>query len=622
MTDQVVNQTPMPRGLAAVVVHHRSLHTVLRTLHSLIESDVSSTRILLVDNSESEADINWLMARAPRGVVVHTVRNRGYAAAVNWGLDFVRQFWAETQFVLVATHELQLASNALSELIAFIARDPGVGAVGPALRDENGAVWSNGGFLSSVLRIPNHLDHMATEVAVTRPKEVDWLDGACVLYRMSAISGLRMHEEYFLYMEEVDFHLQLKRAGHSVFVVPCAVAIQSSTGIPDFFLARNTRIFQRRNGTRVSRALTPPTVVVRRVGRYLVGRRGKKPDISQLMRGFMNRNRYRSGDKHNTLSSVVIVNPLGRALRQYREALSDTINGLGYATHVHEWCEPSADGSSRLMWVLRHFRVLYSTSRRFNEFQIVIWPALGYLDAVFLRLIAAPRSYVIIHDPVPLVRSAGYGKIARSLARLLAGSKLLVHSSEALRAMPGRGSDSTELPHPFRRSPDDDGKPESGQILPERVRILVFGQFKKDRNIELLEELAGGLPGEYDLLIVGRGWPPVRKWTVVDTFVPECEVDRLLRSASVVLIPYTRFYQSGVAIRCLENNVPFVGPKNSSLKSLVGSDSSLLAGSSHADWLCSIDYAIRDGRAEARRASISYESSTRAAWSLWFNDAR
>jgi hypothetical protein len=129
------------------------------------------------------------------------------------------------------------------------------------------------------------------------------------------------------------------------------------------------------------------------------------------------------------------------------------------------------------------------------------------------------------------------------------------------------------VPHPIRAArrtvPTD---------KEDRSIVTVLGQYKADRDIPLLEWLATVLPPQARLQIVGRGWPTVNGWQVDARFIPEEEFDATIQQSSVVLIPYRRFYQSGVAIRALEQDVPVVGPRASVLSEIFGAESSLLAG--------------------------------------------
>ena len=102
-----------------------------------------------------------------------------------------------------------------------------------------------------------------------------------------------------------------------------------------------------------------------------------------------------------------------------------------------------------------------------------------------------------------------------------------------------------------------------------RPSVVVAGQYKPARDLELLAQLGPRLrDAGWTTTIVGRGWPPVPGWDVDDRFVPEDELDDLLGAAWALLLPYREYFQSGVAVRALENGTPTVGESTSFLDDL------------------------------------------------------
>ncbi|WP_241549102.1 hypothetical protein [Gordonia alkanivorans] len=82
--------------------------------------------------------------------------------------------------------------------------------------------------------------------------------------------------------------------------------------------------------------------------------------------------------------------------------------------------------------------------------------------------------------------------------------------------------------------------------------------------------MANALDGSgIELAIVGRGWPHLNGWKVVDDFVPESRLAKEIDAASVVLLPYTRYYQSGIALRALEQGRATVGFNTPFLESIM-----------------------------------------------------
>jgi hypothetical protein len=144
----------------------------------------------------------------------------------------------------------------------------------------------------------------------------------------------------------------------------------------------------------------------------------------------------------------------------------------------------------------------------------------------------------------------------------------------------------------------------------------VLGQYKPARDVDALRRLARNIGPSADLQIHGRGWPEIQGWAVRSDFVPESEMDALISSSSVVLVPYRRFFQSGVAIRCLENGIPVVGPVNTSLDELFGERSPLLVRHPD-DWVRAVHRALAGGGDDAVRAGQAWRTRCEQEWSAW-----
>ncbi|QGG40033.1 glycosyltransferase family 2 protein [Aeromicrobium yanjiei] len=227
-----------------VVVHHNSIETLRRCLASLLAQGLPADRIHVVDNSEMLGDVSEVASSAHSAIRVSSIANRGYAAAINYGVISIPSD-SEASLLLVVTHEVTFSEGAVENMVRELHSDPSLKAVGPALRNAStGASWSEGGFLTRVLSLPRHQDGRTRGRGATL-----WLDGAAVLYRLEELQRHPMREDYFLYMEEVDYHLQINRRGGSVKVVQDAQAEQSSHGTPAYFLARNVQLFQASWGT-------------------------------------------------------------------------------------------------------------------------------------------------------------------------------------------------------------------------------------------------------------------------------------------------------------------------------------------------------------------------------------
>jgi GT2 family glycosyltransferase len=617
--DGVTGQIIYLTDVAAVVVHHRSYDTLPMTVRGLVAQGLEPARIVVVDNSE-EPDRRTLLERSlPSDVQTCYVANRGYGAGVNAGLDFLRSRGDDARYVLVSSHESRPDGAAIARLREALEQDPTAAVAGPTLVTGEGSnlrTWSEGGYLAPVTHRPRH--HGYQRAVSTQPDQSpvprQWLDGAFLLYRCGDLERFRFSEDYFLYMEETDLHLRLGRAGRTALWVPSAVAWQSSHGVPAYWFARNLRLLYARNDRAWRRALIARALTLRRLaGAVARGRAGS--EAVALLKGSTVR---LPPPPRVVPPRTFVVNPLAAALHHYQAELLTVLEDVD-TTAVLSFPEPSTGVGGRVSWLVRYVAALAragSSTRRSKGRLLVVWPVLGYLDLVLLRTAAGRRASLVVHDPVPLVKALGYGKPARRLGmRLGAGVRVIVHSEAARRALDPALPNAlvSILPHPIR-PPQERSAPATDRASRPVIRVL--GQYKVDRDLAALSAVAERFRDSAVLEVHGRGWPGIDGWVVQPHFVSESNMDELIASSDVVLIPYRRFFQSGIAIRCLEHGIPVVGPARSSLEDLYGSNSPLLV--THPDdWARAVAHALSGGREEAVAAAGRWWTRARAAWSDW-----
>ena len=624
----------------AVVVHYRNYRLIGQTLCSLIEQGIPAERILIVDTSDEPDGAERLEMLIPAGVTALQIENKGYGNAVNTGIRHWAGVALPPRFVLVATHEVSWMPLAVDRLRSALAAAPEAAAAGPTL--VTGAapysVWSEGGVLSGKLGLPRHIGHrrpFRPEILDKQPpQERGWLDGSCVLYDFAAIAENPIDETYFLYMEETDLHLRLAKLGRQILWVPNAVAWQSSKGIPAEYSTRNLRLLYARSGRAALGRIAVPLDAARQLASS--AKKGRlRENLRPLLRGLTvalpPRQAAPSASANpNPNPNIITINPLGAALRHYTKALLSVLEAEATTIELREFFEPSASGQGRLSWVLEYCRQLRAarglTENPAERILIITWPVLGHLDTLLIALFYRRPAWLVIHDPTPMVRAIGYGRASRRIGRSFSkNTRFIVHSAQAQAALAEHGltGNTVLLPHPVL-APSDKARlmPGLGKHGDARPTVRVLGQYKADRDLSVLTRLAKDLSNRYTLEIFGRGWPPVAGWTVTEGFMTEAEMVRRISDADVVLIPYSRFFQSGIAIRAIEAGTPVVGLNSSSLTDLLGRGSPLLVDGSEdtAGWAHAIEFAVADGTAAMAGIATGLRQSAVAAWQVWSTD--
>jgi GT2 family glycosyltransferase len=175
--------------------------------------------------------------------VITPPRNVGYAGGMNLGI--ANQLEKNRELILLLTMDVRPDAGAIASLCKA-ARDNSTFAIlGPELRWTGahdhmswGVRWSPTGYVDHVLGKPDDTDHDGIV-------ECDSIDGAVVLMRADVVRQIgTLTDRLFMYFEETEFCLRVKRAGWRVGVVLGAVAEQSSgmarrPGAFNYLMARN-----------------------------------------------------------------------------------------------------------------------------------------------------------------------------------------------------------------------------------------------------------------------------------------------------------------------------------------------------------------------------------------------
>jgi hypothetical protein len=327
--------------------------------------------------------------------------------------------------------------------------------------------------------------------------------------------------------------------------------------------------------------------------------------------------------QHTPLHPLGIVNPLPLALAHYESSLRDYL-GHGSACCSHPGVEATS-GGSRVERLRAHRRALQEAAAS-HAHVLDLWPATAAFEPLVLpRRTGQARLSVVVHDPVSLRRRASWRGEATATAMMarVRGVDLVVHSAAAARALTVAGRAPRLLPVPLRAPAPSKRR---GQQAPV---VTVLGQFKPTRDLALLEALGARLAATgVGARIVGRGWPSVPGWQVQDRFLTEAEFDAELDSSSALLVPYQRFWQSGVAVRAVERGCPAVGLADSHVGEVQPGANWLVPGVADEPagtraveaWWEALERALLAPSDLVHQQAVAYYEAGRAAWCSWAQD--
>lgn len=216
---------PLPT-VAVVLVNYGGWDDTLACLESLHQLPYPYLHVVVVDNASPNDSLFHLSKahQAPERYgpfqLIESHTNTGFSGGNNLGIQAVLSQPEPPEFIWLLNNDTTVRPTTLLALIRQARRTGGV--VGSVLR------YPDGRFQQGGIRLNPWTGQLRgyPEKRLAADKPVDAVSGASMLIPTWVITGVGpLPEEYFLYVEDVAYCLQLQRAGVPVTVCPESVVI-------------------------------------------------------------------------------------------------------------------------------------------------------------------------------------------------------------------------------------------------------------------------------------------------------------------------------------------------------------------------------------------------------------
>jgi N-acetylglucosaminyl-diphospho-decaprenol L-rhamnosyltransferase len=218
---------------SVIIVNYHAYPELTACLESLERQTLPSIEIIVVDHDSDATGASAVSQKFPTVRLVPIAANPGFAAGVNRGAALARG-----QYLWLLNPDAVAEPDACRTLVDWMNAHADVGIAGSLVRDADGRIQGSArrfpGFTTSIAGRASWLTRLCpgnplsrmnvlTGPGVTAPVDVDWVSGASMMVRRDAfvaVSG--MDEGFFLYWEDADLCLRLKRAGWRTVYCPLA----------------------------------------------------------------------------------------------------------------------------------------------------------------------------------------------------------------------------------------------------------------------------------------------------------------------------------------------------------------------------------------------------------------
>ena len=265
----------------------------------------NTLEVSVVDNASKNDEATLIEQRFPQVTVIRSEKNLGFAGGNNLGIKASHGkylFFVNNDTVFKREKGIvksEKYASAFQPLINRLESSPKIGMVCPKIRfawDDNPIQYAGYTPLSSITMRNRSIgfgepDQGQYDKAHTTP----YAHGAAMMVKREVIekAGL-MPECYFLYYEELDWSMMIRRAGYEIWYEPtCTIyhkesqATGQNSPLKTYYITRNRLLFNQRNQSRPIRWLTTlyliAIVAAKDILKYYIKRR---PDLaSATMKG-------------------------------------------------------------------------------------------------------------------------------------------------------------------------------------------------------------------------------------------------------------------------------------------------------------------------------------------------
>ncbi len=189
-------------SISIIIVNYNTGDLLIHCLESIRKQNDPSCQVIIVDNASVDDSIAGLRSNYSEVQLIANKSNLGFAAANNQALGGTSD---DLLFFLNPDTELQ--PGCLKAVREFMACHPEVGMAGPAIYNADGSPHDSMEYSYPGSRYGGRqFDNL--------PGEIAWILGAAMIARREVIEAVQgFDERFFLYAEDIDLCLQIRKQG-------------------------------------------------------------------------------------------------------------------------------------------------------------------------------------------------------------------------------------------------------------------------------------------------------------------------------------------------------------------------------------------------------------------------
>lgn len=266
----------MKNHISIIIVNYNTPDETKDCLRSLVDLETwgFEYKIIVVDNGSKEPlkFSSKYLKNNPQIELINSASNLGFTGGNNLGIKYAANSYDSDYFLLLNSDAI-VTKDFLKELYLMAKTDPKIGLISPKIYFHKGfeyhsasysveqlgqVIWYAGGKIDWRNLFSFHIGVDEVDRGqFAQERETDFATGCCMLISREVVERVgTLDNRFFLYSEDVDYSLRVKRAGLKIFYCPKSSVyhkISGSTGgvgsqLQQYYQTRNRLLLTLKHG--------------------------------------------------------------------------------------------------------------------------------------------------------------------------------------------------------------------------------------------------------------------------------------------------------------------------------------------------------------------------------------
>jgi len=202
------------QDLSIIIVSYNTADLIGNCLDSVLANDDLSMEVFVVDNGSNDQSVALVKKKYPTVHIIANANNLGFATANNQVLPM-----CNGRYVLFLNPDTEAQPDSLTNMISYMDANPRVGLAGAKIiNPDRTSQWSVSYKYPGQKYAGNELSDLPGNIACVL--------GASMVVRSDLIKKIGgFDEKFFLYGEDQDLCLRIRKAGHEIGYIDSAPVV-------------------------------------------------------------------------------------------------------------------------------------------------------------------------------------------------------------------------------------------------------------------------------------------------------------------------------------------------------------------------------------------------------------